>query len=113
MGLFNTLVKEIQCENCGNLFQGELQFKFGDTWLHIYNIGDKIKWGGNDVGKSGMQCAKVYGILASDCCPKCGQDIGLCEFDITIENDIIIGVDKMEDIRKYDPNEGDYYTIES
>jgi hypothetical protein len=54
MGAFNILVIQIQCKVCQHLLKGNLQFKFGDTWQHQYLIGDKIKWGKNDIGKPGQ-----------------------------------------------------------
>lgn len=112
MGTFNTLVADIECENCGNTFEGKIQFKFGDTWQYVYKIGDKIKWGGNDIGKPGMRNVKVYGILENDTCPNCSEKFGSCEFDIIIECDTIRQVVKMKDIHDYYPQDGNYQVIE-
>ena len=112
MGAFNTLVTDIGCENCGNSFEGKIQFKFGDTWQNVYRVGDKIKWGGNDIGKPAMRSVKVYGVLENDTCPNCGKRIGSCEFDIIIKDDIIRQVEKMKDIRDYYPKDGNYQIIE-
>ena len=112
MGAFNILVTDITCDNCQNTFEGKLQFKFGDTWQYVYKVGDKIKWEGNDIGKAAIRKVKVYGILEDNTCLKCGKKVGLCEFDIIIENDIIKGVEKMKDIRDYYPQDGNYQIIE-
>lgn len=108
MSAFNTLSSKIQCPNCRKIYEGQIQFKFGDTWQFQYQIGDKIKWGGNDIGKSGISKVKVYGILESSQCPICENLNVLNEFDINIENDIIIGVNTVYNIEDYFIEEGNY-----
>lgn len=85
----NTLGLEIQCSNCRKMYPGQIRFKFRDTWQFQYQIKDKVKWGGNDICKSGICKVKIYGILESDQCHICGKLNDLNEFDISIENDII------------------------
>jgi hypothetical protein len=50
MGAFNILIAEIACPHCNDTYEGQFQFKYGDTWQLTYNQGDKLKWGGNDQG---------------------------------------------------------------
>lgn len=93
---------------CREMYPSQIQFKFGDTWQFQYQMGDKIKWGGNDIGKSGIHKVKVYGILESSQCPICGMLNGLNEFDINIENDIIISVNPIHNIKDYLIEDGNY-----
>jgi hypothetical protein len=99
MGAFNTLVTDVQCSNCNNTYKGNIQFKYGDTWQFEYKLGDKLKWGGNDIGISGSPKVKVYGILHNDTCPICHQINLNEEFDIYVENDIITSITRWEIMR--------------
>lgn len=36
-------------------------FKYGDSWQHHYVLGDKLNWGGNDVGEPGHKLVVVVG----------------------------------------------------
>jgi sarcosine oxidase delta subunit len=106
MSAFNILISEIQCPQCGKFYNGRIQFKFGDTWQFEYKLGDKIKWGGNDIGKPNIKKVKVYGILESSKCPFCQFEDNQNEFDIIVENDIIKNIRLMSDINSY--NNGEY-----
>jgi len=108
MSAFNILNSEIKCSECTSTYIGKVQFKFGDTWQLEYKIGDRIKWGGNDIGKPGILKIKVYGVLEIDECPVCGKENLNNEFDINIENDIIIGINPIDDINDYFIDEGNY-----
>lgn len=108
MSAFNILNSKIKCSECDCTYMGKVQFKFGDTWQLQYKIGDKIKWGGNDIGKPSISKVKVYGILEIDECPICGKENLNNEFDIDIENDIIIAISPMREIKDYFGDEGNY-----
>ena len=108
MSAFNILSSEIQCSICQKRYQGQIQFKFGDTWQLQYQIGDKIKWGGNDIGKPRISKVKVYGLLESSECPICRELETVNEFDIYIENDIIVGVNPIQNIKDYFKGDGNY-----
>jgi hypothetical protein len=62
----------IPCQRCDDASMIRVQFAYGDTWQHHYELGDVIMWGGNDVG------APVEGhleVLAyPEACPTCGLD---------------------------------------
>jgi hypothetical protein len=66
MGLFNTLITEINCPNCGRKSQARIQFKFRNTGLLEYKIGDTIAWGGNEIGRPNIPRVKLYGVIESE-----------------------------------------------
>jgi|SRR5665213_794747 len=74
MSAYNTveLPNEEQCPNCGAAVRRRVQFKYGDTWQHHYDVGDVIRWGGNDIGAPG-RLVRVLGYVES--CPTCKADV--------------------------------------
>ncbi len=59
----------------------QIQFKFGDAWLHRYEVGDTIAWGGNDIGRPGLRRVFVKGSVV-------GPE-GVRHYVVQIENDVI------------------------
>ncbi|WP_291913996.1 hypothetical protein [Chitinophaga sp. CB10] len=86
MGAFNVLIAEVLCPDCTKKHDGRIQFKFGNTWQLIYQVGDIIKWGGNDIGNSDLKKVKVYGIIESGLCPYCNNCNIVDEYDILIKD---------------------------
>ena len=84
MSAFNTLVAELPCPNCVRQVHMRVQFKYGDSWQVEYQLGDKIRWGGNDVGEPGHRRGVVDG--AGEPCPQCGSS---GDFEILLEADRI------------------------
>ena len=110
MGNFNVLVANIKCSNCGNIYEGRIQFKYGHTRQVEYKIGDILQWGGNDIGKPGVKKVKVYGILESDMCSICGESNTTNEFDIIVEDGVLTEIVPMA---HYDYlGEGNYEILE-
>jgi hypothetical protein len=112
MSAFNILNSDVQCSSCGQIYEGKIQFKFGDTWQFHYRIGDKIRWGGNDIGKPGISKVKVYGILESTECPICGKFNENNEYDINIECDYISGINPISTIKEYLVEDGNYRNLD-
>ncbi|MCC3156214.1 hypothetical protein LJ737_03145 [Hymenobacter sp. 15J16-1T3B] len=115
MGTFNTLHAPAQCPACQFTYPGEYQFKFGLTWLLDYHLGDKLQWDDSkaNIGKPHLARVKIYAVLANDTCPNCGvkRDKYTDEFDIHVENDVLLSITPMEtyDIYMNEPDaEGDY-----
>ncbi len=108
MSAYNILNSQITCSNCRSQYIANIQFKFGDTWQIHYKLGDKIRWGGNDIGYAGLTKVKVYGVLETDNCPICGNENSLNEFDINIENDIITSLNPINDLKEYLKDDGNY-----
>jgi hypothetical protein len=67
------------CTRCGSSISRDVQFKYGDTWQHEYEVGDRIEWGGNDLGEP-AELVIVTGI--GDLCPVCGY---LPEYELLYE----------------------------
>ena len=87
MGAYNTVVlpNDEQCPRCGSVIRRRVQFKYGDTRQHDYVVGDRLLWGGDDVGIPAT-LVKVLGYPED--CPVCGYDLGGV-FDIIIHGDFI------------------------
>ena len=87
MSAFNTVELNRVCPNCRNKVTLRVQFKYGDMWQHVYHIGDRISWGGNDNGKPGAKRVVVDG--AAEPCPVCGFD-DETNFEVCLEDDRIV-----------------------
>ncbi len=110
MGMFNTLFAEITCENCHHRQVEQIQFKFADTWLFEYRIGDRLQWGGNDKGRPGLSMVKVLGCLVAKCCTVCRHPYHY-DYDIIISHDIIKSINKATSIADYLAIEDDWCII--
>lgn len=87
MGSYNVVAASIDCPRCRNRVDVRVQFKFGDTWQHEYVPGDKLRWGGNDVGPPGQTHVVVDGV-SEDPCPVCGYG-DEWSFYVHIKKDVI------------------------
>lgn len=101
MSAYNVLITDVHCPDCGKISSGSIQFKYGNTSQLSYHVGDKISWGGNDIGKPEYKKVKAYGILQSEVCPFCHNCNINEEYDIFIEDNIIKSVKPMEDSESY------------
>jgi hypothetical protein len=88
MSAFNTVYALVACPRCGAKHEFDVQFKFGDTWQHIYRVGDYLRWGGNDVGAPGCEAIVVEGIGGT--CPNCNTEF--LYFDVVVVADRIAEV---------------------
>ena len=88
MSAFNTIEASTSCPNCGRDADFRVQFKYGNTWQYSYRLGDRLRWGGNDVGIPGRKRVLVEGVGGP--CPHCGADN--LDFDVVIESDKVVGV---------------------
>ena len=98
MSAYNEVVRpglEV-CPRCKSEIERVVQFKYGDTWQHRYMIGDRIEWGGNDVGEPGHELIVTIGY--PDGCPVCGH-VPDQTYDVFVRRDVI------EDVR---PSDGSY-----
>lgn len=86
MGLYNTVEISGTCPCSNDQVKLEVQFKYGDTYLHHYKIGDVIKWGGIDIGKPGRSKVFVDGVAG---CPGCDRDL---DYEVWLESDKIVDV---------------------
>jgi hypothetical protein len=85
-----------------------IQFKYGDTWQHTYDVGDPLRWGGNDIGEPGQKHV-VVDAIAEDPCPNCGYGDEWSLY-LHIENDRITRIETATD--EYDfVKEGRTYVL--
>lgn len=81
MGAFNVLQVRASCPSCEEEVDLRLQFKYGDTWQLEYEVGDELRWGGNDIGTP--SAARVVLDAPAEPCPNCGFQ---GDFEIFVEN---------------------------
>jgi hypothetical protein len=87
MGAYNFLsLKNRACPHCKQIQDWTIQFKYGDCWLDRYNLYDKLKWGGNDIGDASASIVLVEGI-AEGGCSSCHNEIYVRIF---IDDNIIV-----------------------
>jgi hypothetical protein len=109
MGLYNRLLIDVTCNNCGNQIKGRLQFKVGDLGLCDYIVGDRIQTE-RDGLELGDKEIVAYGILEDVKCSHCGYVNKDLEYDIFIKDLIVIGFERMINYSPYMKTEGgDYY----
>ncbi len=84
MSAFNTVIVTWKDSKSGQSKDLRIQFKFGDTWQYEYRIGDRIKWGGNDIGSKNAKYVVVDGCLEGTPPEGCGED-----FEVYIRNSTI------------------------
>jgi len=90
MGAFNTVKAHVQCPCCSEHVQIGVQFKYGDTRQHEYELGDMIRWGGNDIGVPRRRAVVIDGVADSPC-PTCGHD-SEWNFYVFVNDDRIVRV---------------------
>lgn len=98
MGAFNRVLIPMFCCECKSTTVTAVQFKYGDTWQCEYNIGDRIRWGGNDVGTPGLHHVVVDGVL--EACPNCHNEHLPGDYYVFIVDNKI--VDVVESTGEYD-----------
>lgn len=86
MGAFNVLQVRTHCASCGEEVDLRLQFKYGDTWQLEYEVGDEVRWGGNDIGTPDAR--RVVLDAPAEACPNCGAR---GDFEIFIESGKLVG----------------------
>jgi hypothetical protein len=89
VGAYNIVQANVDCPNCHQAVTKNVQFKYGDCYLHTYALGDRLDWGGNDEGHAGVGRVRV--LAMPEPCPDCNF-FGDEYYDVVIEHDIISGV---------------------
>lgn len=108
MGAFNTVSAKQSCPSCNKINEVAIQFKYGDTWQIKYQLGDRLKWGGNDTGEPGAKRV-VLDAIAEDC-PACGAEGKDCE--VWIEEDRIASIRPVSGKYDFVKNHESYIVIE-
>jgi hypothetical protein len=111
MSAYNEVIscEEDECRRCGSKIRRTLQFKYGDTWQHRYEIGDHIRWGGNDVGEPGHKVVVVEGYAHE--CPICSH-VPDKTYDITIRDDVIECVRSSDGTYDYVRSDQNYVVVQ-
>lgn len=112
MSAYNEVVgiETEQCPRCQSIIQRPVQFKYGDSWQHQYSVGDRIKWGGNDIGEPGHLLVVVLGYPGE--CPVCGY-VPDCTYDVWIKEDSIDSVQPSDGAYDYFSTGRTYFVVES
>lgn len=108
MSAYNTLFLKSLCRNCHEEVQIKIQFKFGDTWDYKYCIHDKIRWGGNDIGKPNLKKVVLDGV--AEPCENCKETV---DYLIFIERDIIESIEENKGQYDFNLSEGYYLVLET
>jgi hypothetical protein len=107
MSAYNTLVVNTKCCNCNEETRTRIQFRYGDTWDYEYQIGEDIRWGGNDIGNRNARRVVLDG--ASEPCKICDK---VMDYLIFIENNVIKSVEKNYGQYNFTSSEDYYFIIE-
>ena len=97
------------CPRCESKINRQVQFKYGDTWQHRLVIGDRISWGGNDVGESGHELIVVVGYPGD--CSVCGY-VPDNTYDVFIRNDVVQDVRPSDGTYDYAGSKQGYFVVE-
>jgi len=84
MPKYNTLLVESNCTYCHEKITLKIEFQYGEIWDYIYFVGDKIKWGEENIGEPGKKSVVLDGV--ADACENCEE---AADYLIFLENDII------------------------
>src|SRR5688572_64615 len=90
MGAYNVVTATLPCPGCNGSVPLRIQFKYGNTWQHEYKLGERLTWGGNDIGEPGHKRVVVDGIAES--CPSCGYDETM-DYYVFLRDDVIVSVE--------------------
>ena len=112
MSAYNEVVRREaeQCPRCQSQIQRTVQFKYGDTWQYRYVIGDRIKWGGNDIGEQGHAVVVVLGYPGE--CPVCGH-VPDRTYDVRIEHDSIESVQPSDGTYDYSRSGRTHFIVQA
>lgn len=86
MGAFNVLVAAVTCPSHDGPVEVPIQFKYGSVRQLTYGLGDRLRWGTNDVGERGAKEVLVDG--EAETCPVCGYH-GDWPVRIAVNDDVL------------------------
>ena len=108
MSAFNTVVVPWIDPQSSQQTELRVQFKFGDTWQYEYHLGDRIKWGGNDIGPRDAKYVIADGCLEGTPPQGLGED-----FEVHIRDGVIERVVPTSGTFNLQSAEESYIVIES
>jgi RNA polymerase subunit RPABC4/transcription elongation factor Spt4 len=105
MATINTLVTETNCPVCAQLSTFRIDFRYGECWMHLYSLGDDLRWGPEMANVGRPEDLRVLVEGYDRICPHChGRDLN---FDISIENNVLTSVAPL----RRQPTENGYVVI--
>ena len=81
MGSFNVVTFEWTNPLTHERHTLRVQFKYGDTWQHEYEVGDMLKWDGNDLG-----VRSATHVVADGCLDGPEQSVVPTDFEVHVVN---------------------------
>jgi hypothetical protein len=115
MGLFNSIYEDLVGPSCGTTSKVEIQFRFGNTRLNAYQIGDTIKWSRSDVGQPHLSKVAALGTThcPNDKCRHGEYPNPDWNVAVLIRDDVIVSIDQEAQRYVFDSGDGDYAVIEA
>jgi hypothetical protein len=102
--MYSVVPCEFSCPRCRSVSRSEVQFRYGNLWLHHYAIRDELVWGEPQVGNSYEAMVAVQGLGE---CTQCKADL---EFDVIVEFGAIVSVAPSSGEHDYSAAP-DYYVV--
>ncbi len=84
--MYSAVSCEFSCPRCGSGSRSDVQFRYGNLWVHHYAIRDELVWGEPQVGYSYEALVAVQGLGE---CVQCRSEL---EFDVVVEFGRIVSV---------------------
>ena len=97
--VFNTLIVETKCPQCGSVELFRIQYSYGFCWTFEYHLGDTLEqtYQQANNGKEDAERALVLGV-SENSCPHCHYDSdGFQDFCILIEKNKLKSVSAWRD----------------
>ncbi|XDD51450.1 hypothetical protein AB3N59_06840 [Leptospira sp. WS92.C1] len=66
MSAFNSVIVPWKSSITSKEYKLKVQFKYGDVWQSVYQIGETLRWGGNDIGHPRTRRVVVDGCLEGE-----------------------------------------------
>ena len=98
MAVFNWLEVKEECPTCNKVIAREIQFKYGEVWMHKYKLGDVLIWDKNklaNVGDPKDAEVQVLGIAVN--CPLCDAKSPFEFFSLEIRKGQITRVEPIDE----------------
>ncbi|MCE9522933.1 MAG: hypothetical protein K8S25_10945 [Alphaproteobacteria bacterium] len=88
MGFFNTLHAVVPCSKCGQSAKRDIQFKYGDSRMNEFEVGQFVGWNVNVRGQPWAGVALTAGTAGQ--CATCNADF--LDYIIELRGDKLVAV---------------------
>lgn len=95
MGLFNTIQIEMPCPAGGERDTFAIQFKYGETYQHEYELGQRIRWGHPKLNQGVPGYRKVQVDACGGDCRHCQVEFFNCA--VVLEYGQIVSVEPIHE----------------